>query len=409
MAGFVEELVNRENALERVAAALSFPWELSEDLLPLQKAWGQRLSRGLFAREPFPPFSRSLRDGYALSAEDVVGATSTSPVFLTETSEVPMGSLPGFSLGPQEAALIHTGGALPVGADAVVMLEDSDKAGDLVEIRKAVQAGENILPQGEELSKGDLVIPRGTFLDYRTIGFLAALGITEVPCLSLTVGLISTGDEVIPAERGDLPPGCIRDANSWFLRAYLKGQGFTPLFFGIVGDDQQKLHSVVHEALRSCDVVVLSGGSSVSVRDHVLAITESLSTPGLIIRGLNLSPGKPTLLGGSLELQRVLIGLPGHPLSCAVVAITVLKPLLMKLIGAEEEPFDEAFFPVGADVFGKAGIEEYLPARLKEGHAFPLPAKSGFVGALVSATHLIRLPITTETVRKGEKVSLWKL
>ncbi len=408
MAGFVEELVNRDEALERVTDALSFPWALNEETLPLEKAVGRRLARDLFSASPFPAFTRSLRDGYAVASIDVVGAAPSAPLFLEKGEEVPMGREPGFKHRPQRASLIHTGGILPPGADAVVMLEDSEEAGGLVEVRRSVQAGENVMPRGEEISEGAIIAARGDLLGHRSIGFLAALGIVQVPCLKLTVGIISTGDEVVEADRADLPPGCVRDVNSWSLFSLLLREGFSPIRLGIIGDEEHRLTRAIEEGQRCCDVVLISGGSSVSLRDHVAQILASVPSPGLIVRGLNLSPGKPTLLAGSLNPRKLLLGLPGHPLSCSVVAITVLKPLLLRLIGSpEQDPIET--LPVGADVYGRAGIEEFLPAFSVVEEAFPLAAKSGFVGALRTATHLIRLPLTEETVRKGEKVTLWRL
>ena len=408
MSGFVEELVNRDEALERVSRALSFPWCLGEEKVSLGKTLGRRLARDITSPEAFPPFSRSLRDGYAIFSGDVVGATPSSPAFLNLAPEIPMGGRPDFSLGPQQASLIHTGGALPPGADAVVMLEDVEESVGLVEIRASVQAGENVMPEGEELEAGTVVGRRGDRLDHRALGLMAALGITQVPCLNLTVAIISTGDEIVDVDVKTLPPGCVRDANSWFLSALLQDEGFSPLPLGIVSDDEDSLRQAIALAQARCDVLLLSGGSSVSLRDHVSQAFSDLPSPGLLVRGLNLSPGKPTLLAGSLSPQKLLLGLPGHPLSCAIVALTVLKPLLLRLIGSVEEQTSMTM-TAGADVFGRTGLEEFLPGLIREGRAFPLAAKSGFVGALRSATHLVRLPKNRETLRKGEEVELWPL
>ncbi len=408
MSGFVEELANRDEAVERVSYALSFPWYSEEENVSLGDAFGRRLARDIRSPESFPPFSRSLRDGYAVLSDDVVGASPSAPVFLDLGEEVPMGQCPAFRLGIREASLIHTGGVLPVGSDAVVMLEDVEASVGLVEIRASVQAGENVMPEGEELLAGAVVGRRGDLLDHRALGLLAALGISRVPCLRVTVGIISTGDEVVDMAVEKLPPGCIRDANSWFLSALLRKEGFYPVSFGIVSDKEEDLSEAIASAQTQCDVLLVSGGSSVSIRDHVSQIFSKVPSPGLLVRGLNLSPGKPTLLAGSLNPRKLLLGLPGHPLSCAIVALAVLKPLLLRLVGSEETQAS-SIMEAGADIFGRAGLEEFLPGAVRSGRAVPLTAKSGFVGALRSATHLIRLPQNTETIRKGEEVELWPL
>lgn len=408
MSGVVEEILPRRAAIDRVCEALSFPWEVKVKRRPLGEAFLFRTKTPLVALEPHPPYTRSLRDGYAVRSADVLGASPSSPVFLKLCGEIPMGVLPNEPLPPGGAMLIHTGAALPEGADAVVMIEETSIVGDWVEIRSAVARGDYVIQKGEEFGENELLLDQGVRIDSQTIPLLATLGVTEIATIDLKVGILSTGDEIVPVETHPLFPGKIRDVNGWFLEFCLRNNGFTTVRLGIVPDDREKLKETVDKALSEmgCDVLVLSGGSSVSVRDYSLEVLESLPNPGLILRGINLSPGKPTLIGGSLSPRKLVIGLPGHPLSCAVVAKVVMMPLLFRMIGACEKPF-KVNLPAGEDIIGQAGVEEFYPAFIHEGHIFVVRSKSAYVASLAKSIGLICLPFDRETVRKGEGVEVW--
>lgn len=407
MAGFVHALSSRKEALERVAASLGFPWKVESEFLPLQNSLGKLLAEDIRTQEAAPAFSRSLRDGYAVRSADVIGASSSSPVFLDVRFEVPMGVLPLQEGLPCTAAGIYTGGVLPKGYDAVIMLEDTDRNASLLEVRRSLQEGENVLLQGEEYTPGDVVLKEGTRIDYRTVGLLATLGIVSVPCKVLRIGILSTGDEIVSPETTPLAPGAVRDANGWMLQALLREYGFSVSYFGIVHDDEPSLRHAVEKALEQCQVLLLSGGSSVSSRDLCSDLFASFPLPGLIVRGLNMSPGKPTLIAGDIKRERLLVGLPGHPHSCTVVALAVLLPLLDALAGVLNRVRRTLFLSLGDDVVGRTGVEEFFPIFLKDGLVYPIASKSGFVGSFSSAEGLVRLPENRETARRGEVVEIW--
>ncbi|HPE65215.1 MAG TPA: molybdopterin molybdotransferase MoeA, partial [Synergistales bacterium] len=311
MAGFVRELTDRMSAIEYAAASLSFPWQGNESSRDLDAAEGLTLARDILAPEDFPPFDRSTRDGYALISEDSYGASQSNPAFLTIRGEVPMAAVPSFSLSEGECALIHTGGVLPAGADAVIMLENVERTGNWLEIRKAVQKGENIVFRGEEFSAGAILLPKGVQVDFKSSGVLAAAGISKAPVQHVKVGILSTGDEIVPCETRSLNPGQFRDANANILSSLLRRHGYEPVYLGIVEDSKVSLEKALYRAMEECDVVLLSGGSSVSTRDHCSTILESLEAPGLLVRGILMSPGKPTLIVGIKEKQKLVMGLPG--------------------------------------------------------------------------------------------------
>jgi len=243
-------------------------------------------------------------------------------------------------------------------------------------------------------------------LDYRNVGVLATLGSSFFDALDLKIGILSTGDEIVPADTLDLPAGKVRDANACFLEFLLARHGFPARRLGIVPDRKEALEESVLEGLEENDVLLVSGGSSVSTRDHCSEILENLPEPGLLVRGVNMSPGKPLLIAGSLARKRLVLGLPGHPLSCSIVAITVLLPLLHRLIGSKEAPLKSSFASLSSDVIGKAGVEEFVPALMVAGKARPVPGKSGYVGVLREARGLIRLTETEETRRAGDTVEV---
>jgi molybdopterin molybdotransferase len=408
---FVTETLSRDTALHRIVSKLEFPWPLKSEEIPLLDAVGFRVGRDIVSAEEHPPFDRSLRDGFALSARDTVGASSGSPTFLKVKGTVSMGEKPDFILSPGEAALISTGGCLPEGADSVLMIEDSSLMAEILEVRRSLQSGENIMRKAEEVKIGDRLLGKGQLLDFRGINYLSSFGFSSVPVLGIKAAILGTGDELVPAGTRPLEKGKIRDTNSGMIAAVLKSQGVTSSYWGIVPDDPERLKSLVSAALENNDIIFLSGGSSVSARDFTSETLESLKNPGLVTRGLNISPGKPTLVGGNSRRRKLAIGLPGHPLSCAIVMWTFVLPLLVALItgseSGEDEIFQKAELEVAKDIFGRSGVEEFFPARVEANRILPLIGKSGYVGTMARATGLVRIPVERETIRKGDKAEVW--
>jgi molybdopterin molybdotransferase len=407
LAGFVETLTPREKALEHVASVLGFPRVSPGRTGPIRSIAG-RLLAPLTASEDFPPFTKSTRDGYAAASADCLGASPGSPAYLSLAGEVPMGEAPSFSIGQGQCALIHTGGILPEGADGVVMMEDAESAGGWIEIKKAVQKAENTVRRGEEFYIGDLMLKAGSKINFKTAGLFAMAGVAEAAVSSLTVGVISTGDEIAPPDTKLLPPGRVRDVNASLLHSLLTGEGFLTRDYGIARDEKNVLSGMLEKAMDECDVVVISGGSSVSMRDHCSSILEELPDPGLLIRGILMSPGKPTLVAGTAEGKKLVMGLPGHPYSCFVSAFTVLLPLLNSMVWGElRGPWRELKVITEEAIFGIAGIEEFIPCVIENGRAVPRPVKSSFSRALAEADGLFHIPASMETVRPGEEAEVW--
>ena len=410
MSGFVTRTLSRNEAIMDLSRRMGFPWPVAvREKVPLWDALGLALGEDVTATDPSPPYDRSLRDGFAVRSFDLVGAGKTSPVFLTVCGEVPMGSMPDLKVGQEQAVLVHTGGAIPAGADSVVMLEDTSLVGDLLEVRRSVQKSENLLLQGEEYASGRRLIRKGDILDLRNIAAVASCGAVTVPVCDLRVAIMSTGDEIVPADSRHILPGMIRDTNSSIIMANMTRAGIRGVSRGIVGDDPDKLRAAFNAALESFDILVMSGGSSVSTRDHSVMLLRELGGGEVPVRGLNISPGKPTIVSGDPSRRKMAVCLPGHPHSCAVISSTFLVPLISSLIMGEPlDRFRKVFLPAGEDVIGRSGVEEFIPVRIGHGgEAIPLWARSGYLLAMGGSDGLIRLPENMETLRRGASVEVW--
>jgi molybdopterin molybdotransferase len=407
MSGFVEETMSIDDCLSFTAKGLGFPWDARSRRVGVEDALYARSSEDVTAPEPYPPFTRSLRDGYAVNHASTVGARANSPVFLRQVGEVSMGEAPSFELAQGEAASIPTGGMLPRGSDSVVMVENTSVSGGWVEIRSSAQRGLNVMMAAEEIERGDVLLRKGGTIDRSVPGLLAAFGISAVNVMDTRVGVISTGDEVVPVGTSLLPMGFIRDANTSIIQSTLKRYGLESASYGIVPDEWDSLKPIAETAMRECDAVLLSGGSSVGARDHAAWLIECLSDTGLLVRGVNMVPGKPTVIGGSREARKLIVGLPGHPLSCMAATIFVALPLINAMYGIEGGVGKYCAFPLSEDVSGHTGPDEFIPAKVGPEGVRPLAAKSGYVSAMRDVDGFIRLRPDTETKRKGEMVEVW--
>jgi len=379
----------------------------------LLEAINLQLQEDISAPENLPPFSRSTVDGYAVRARDTFGVTENTPGFLTLVGEVLMGEGTAQEVKAGEAVWIPTGGMLPEGADAVVMVEYTEAVGgDLITVHRPVSVGENLILRGEDCAKGALVLRSGTRLRAAEIGLLAGLGIVNVKVSARPkVGIISTGDEIVKPE--EIPQaGQIRDVNTYALAAQVLESGGDPVCYGIVKDDSKQLEEVLDRALTDTDLVLLSGGSSVGTRD-VTAEVLGKGEPGILFHGVAIRPGKPTV--GAIIRDKIVFGLPGHPASAMVVFRVLVKPLLEwgSYAGAKSVPE----FPVEAELSQSLssgpGREDYIRVKLEHQTgkvvATPVLGKSGLISTLVEANGVIRIPLEKEGVNGGARVAVSKL
>lgn len=404
-------LLPPEEARQRLFAHLPPP-SLATERLPTLEALGRVLALPIRAPQALPAFSRTSVDGYAVRARDTFGASESLPAYLTLIGEVPMGQTPAFALRPGTCALIHTGGALPEGADAVVMLEHTQRIGEEIEVLRAVAPGENIIQPGEDVQEGEEVIPPGHILRPAEIGGLMALGILEVEVWKRPrLGLISSGDEVVPPQ--EFPqPGQVRDINTYSLAALILQYGGEPRPYGIVPDQPQALQQTAEQALRECDALIITAGSSASTRDMTAGVIQSLGAPGVLVHGINTRPGKPTILG--VCDGKAVIGLPGNPVSALVNGYLFVRPLLDHLLSRpmdRPQPYVRAQLTVNLP--SQAGREDWWPVRLIRSDsdpslwlAEPIFGKSNLIFTLVRADGFLRIIPDATGLEAGQEVEV---
>lgn len=301
-----------------------------EEYVPLDEAVGRVLYEDIVSTEYVPDFNRSTVDGYAVRARDTFGCSDAIPAIVPVCAHVQMGEGADFLLPEGQCCYVPTGGAMPAEADCCVMIEYSEDYGDgTIGILKPGAPGENMIFRGDDVFPGKAFLKKGRVLGPRDIGALCAAGIASVPVVKkLKIGIISTGDELVPPSEKP-GPGQIRDVNSHMLAAMLTEYGAESLSYGIVADDENKLKEAVKTALSECDAVLVSGGSSVGVKDATCRIIDSLGK--LLLHGIAMKPGKPTILGKCGN--KALFGLPGHPVAAYFVTQLFVLPLLDRISG----------------------------------------------------------------------------
>jgi molybdopterin molybdotransferase len=415
-------LLPPDEARSLLLSHLSPPTPDSEPI-SVANALDRILTEDIRAPHPLPEFERTTVDGYAVRAQDTFGASDSLPAYLTLIGEVPMGDAPAFEIGAGQCALIHTGGMLPAGADAVVMLEYTQKTSDVsqnfgslakieIEIFRAVAAGENVIHIGEDVKQGGLILPKGTRLRPAEIGGLMALGITSVHVArKVQIGLISTGDEVI--DPGETPrPGQVRDINSYSLGALVEKSGGVAKRYGIFRDQFQALKEAAAKALSECEAVIITAGSSASTRDMTAEVIRSLGEPGVLVHGINTRPGKPTILG--VCGGKAVIGLPGNPVSALVNGYLFVVPVIEKLLGALPKPKATVQARLTVNLPSQAGREDWWPVKLMANRkselvnyvADPIFGKSNLIFTLAAADGLLRIHPDATGLSAGEIVEV---
>jgi molybdopterin molybdotransferase len=378
----------------------------SAERVSLADAAGRVPADPVAAPEPLPAFARSTVDGYAVAAADTFGASESLPGYVAVVGAVGMGEMPAVTVGGGRAAAVATGAALPPGADAVVMVEHTNPAGDgQVELTRAVGPGENLVRPGEDVDRGAPLVPAGRALRPQDVGLLAAAGVTEVEVLRRPrVGIVSTGDELVPP--AETPgPGRVRDANSSALAALVREGGGEPVALGIVGDDAALLEDACRRALAHVDVLVVSAGSSVGARDATARAVGALGEPGIWCHGIAVKPGKPTLLadvGG-----RPVIGLPGNPVSALVVLRLVGLPLIRRAGGLPQPPPPPSRRArLARNVASATGRLDVVQVRLEDDAAVPLFGKAALLSIMTRADGYLVVPEPVGGLAAGADVDV---
>ena len=370
-----------ENALDKVR-------KNGFETVTLVEACGRITAEDVCSCENLPSFSRSTVDGFAVCSGDTFGAGEGSPALLELDGEIMMGCEAKGKVGNGKALAIPTGGMLPEGADAVIMLEHTERIDERVLLLlKPVAPGENVIRAGDDIRQGEVILAAGRRIEAQDIGALAACGITKVQVRKkLPVGVVSTGDELVRPEEA-LKPGQVRDANGPMLAALLREAGCQVKEYGIVRDDYQALRDCLALAAKECRIVVLSGGSSVGARDHTVEVLEELGEKPVLFHGLAVKPGKPTIF--TMLGETAVFGLPGHPVAALTLCRRLTLSAVEKLqgVGQKEKVLLQA--RLTRNIASAAGRDDFVKVRLEstaQGYqAHPVLGKSGLLVAMTGA------------------------
>lgn len=395
------------DALGRLLAHL--PPEVRAERVAVAEALDRVLAEDLSSQTDLPSFPRSTMDGFAVRAADTYGASESLPAYLTLAGEVLMGRQPDTRVQVGQAARIATGGMLPDGADAVVMVEQTQELdAATIEVMRPVAVGENVIQVGEDVATGDPLLACGHTIRSQDIGGLLALGITRaLVSPRLRVAILSSGDEIVPPER-EPAPGQVRDINSYTLAALVRRAGHEPQLIGIVPDVYEELQAAARRGLEQSDVLILSAGSSVSTRDMTAEVIGSLGEPGVLVHGVSLRPGKPTVL--AVCNGKPVFGLPGNPVSCMVTYDLFVAPTLARLAGQTQVPRLTRRARLGKNIASAPGREDYVQIRLVERDgepwAEPVFGKSNLIYTLVRSDGMVKVELDQGGVVQGEWVDV---
>jgi molybdopterin molybdotransferase len=405
------ELFNVRTPPDALATLLSqLPATLSSETIATRDALDRVLAEDVAAPTDLPTFRRSTMDGFAVRAADTYGATEGLPAYLEVIGEVLMGQAPSLEVKRGEAARIATGGMLPERADAVVMVEQTQDVGPhTVEALRPVAPGENVVQIGEDVRTGDPILPRGHTLRPQDLGGLVALGTTRVTVAKrLRVGIVSGGDEIVDPEH-DPQPGQIRDINSYTLAALVKRSGHEPCLAGTYPDQFEVLQEAARHAFQQSDVLILSAGSSVSARDMTAQVVDGLGEPGVLVHGVSLRPGKPTIL--AICDGKPVFGLPGNPVSCMVTFDLFVAPTLAHMSGASTTPRRTTAATLTRNIASATGREDYIQVRLQRTsdgvlEAVPVFGKSNLIFTLIRADGMVKVPLDLGGLSAGAQVEV---
>ncbi|HEX6322299.1 MAG TPA: gephyrin-like molybdotransferase Glp [Vicinamibacterales bacterium] len=368
----------------------------------LSQAGGRVAAVDIVCAVDVPPFNRAGMDGYAVVAEDTFGAGRYEPRVLRAIETIYTGETPAKAVRSGECAEIATGAPMPAGANAVVMVEETERAGDSVRVFTPVYPNQHVGRQGADLKAGDVAVAQGTLLTPARIGALAAAGLAEVDVYAKPrVAILSTGNEV--AEPGaPLPPGHIYDINRYTLEAITREHGGDPHARPAAPDTIAELTDALTRAAADSDIVVFSGGSSVGERDLILDVIEARGE--VVFHGIAVKPGKPTVFG-RVDGKPVL-GMPGYPTSCLSNAYMLLVPMLRVMAHLPPWTPQVVSVPLARRVVSTTGRHQFYTVRIRDGRAEPAFKASGDITSMAAADGYIEIPAQTDVVEAGEVVDV---
>ena len=385
------------------------PISESEDT-PTASSLGRVIADEIRSPEDLPEFPRSSMDGFSVRARDTFGASESLPALLEVVADIPTGRSAETTLEPGQATVAYTGGMLADQADAVVMVERTQPADSRsVEVLRPVAPGENVIQAGEDVCAGDLLFRHGHTIRPQDIGGLLALGIDNVPVIRRPkVAIVSTGDELVPPDTRP-ESGQIRDINTYTIAARVTQCGAQPVVIGLVPDEYAPQLEAARNGIDSADMLVFSAGSSLSSRDMTAAVFNRLGEPGVLLHGISIKPGKPTIV--AVADGKPLFGLPGNPVSALVVFDLLVAPGLRVLSGARSQPIANTIDAILTnDIPSESGREDYVPVKLSQSNsalsAEPVFGKSNLIYTLINSDGIIQVPADSGGLYAGAKVSV---
>ena len=397
-------------SLEEVSALAGSFHPLETELIPVSDAYSRILAQDIHAPGDLPGFRRATMDGFAVSAASTFGASESAPAWLDIVGTIHMGETPDFSIEPGKAAGISTGGMLPKGADSVVMVEHTEAVDDLsIEVYKSVAPLQNVIDASEDFAKNEIILKKGAYIRPQEQGLAAGLGFSELRVFQCPkVGIISTGDEIIPIEE-EPGPGKIRDINSYALAGFIREAGAEPICYGIIKDDLPALKSVLEKAVEETDMILISGGSSVGTRDFTVDAISALPDSKILVHGIAISPGKPTILAKAGK--KAVWGLPGQVVSAMVVLKIVVIPFLNHIKGmSDKEQIIRIPALLSRNIASAKGRRDFIRVILehKDRQAFakPVLGKSGLIRTMIHADGLLEIAEYMEGLEKGSEVEV---
>jgi len=405
------DLLSPADALAKLMAALdAAQTRMPAESVSVKTAYRRMLARDVTSPIALPEFRRSTVDGYAVRA-------GSTPGVLRVIGEVQMGELSNLRVKLGDAALVHTGGNIPEGADAVVMVEQikslDQSTWGKIQTQAQVSPGENVIQEGEDVRPGDVVMRAGALLREQEIGGLLSLGITQVDVTRKPrVVLIASGDEVVPAD-SPTRPGQVRNINTPMLSAMLTRHGADVLDYGILPDMRAAFEDAAQRAMREADMTIFMAGSSVSERDFTPDVVNAMGRPGILVHGIAFRPGKPTLF--AVCDSKPVFGLPGNPISVLVTATMFALPALYRLQGSTMPRPNLVGAILSSDVKSPRDLEHWFPVALSEDRpaaaagmptAEPITTKSNLIFGLVRAAGLVCAPIGVDRLTAGSVVDV---
>jgi molybdopterin molybdotransferase len=392
-------LISREEALKRIMDSVK-PIDRKEKV-PIEESSGRVLAENIVADRDVPPFNRAAMDGYAVKAEDIYGASEQNPRILKVAAVLHAGESTQKAINKDECIRIATGCPVPLGADAVVMVEFTEEAKSKASIFKAVHPGANISPKGEDMKQGETMLKKEEVLTPAKVGVLAALGRrTALVYGKPRVAVVPTGTEV--CELGSsLKGGQVYDVNSYTVASVLSMNGAEVSRSPVVPDSFEQLQDAVKKFL-SHDLIVFSGGSSVGERDLLFQVLKQMGK--VSFHGVQIKPGKPTLFGFVNETP--VFGMPGYPTSCLSNAYVFLVPAVRKMARLPPKSLNTVKARMGKRIVSASGREQFLPVKLADGKAYPVFKKSGDITSLAKADGYIILPVNLDVIEENEEVTI---